>query len=51
MLDGATGRLEAWGGDAPATTPPLYSWSLASFFEAEAEAVEAEAAGAEPSIS
>lgn len=28
-----TGRLEAWGGTAPDSTPPLYSWDLRHFFD------------------
>jgi hypothetical protein len=32
LLDG-TGRMQVWGGAAPATTSPLYTWDLGSFFD------------------
>lgn len=34
IYDSKTARLNVWGGTAPATTPPLYSWDLATFFDA-----------------
>jgi hypothetical protein len=32
LLDGGSGRLEAWGGTAPASTPPIHSWNLSTFW-------------------
>lgn len=34
ILDGATGVLQVWVNSNPATTPPEFSWPLASFFHA-----------------
>ena len=33
LLDGKSGRLEAWAGAAPRDAEPLYSWHLPSFFD------------------
>ena len=32
VYDSVTGKLEAWGGTPCDSTPPLYSWDLATFF-------------------
>ena len=32
LVDGETGRFEAWGGSAPASTEPLFSWNIFTFF-------------------
>eukprot|EP01048_Picozoa_sp_COSAG05_P008939 COSAG05_NODE_706_length_7849_cov_13.773290_6_plen_65_part_00 len=32
LLDGGSGRLEAWAGMASATAPPLHSWNLSTFW-------------------
>lgn len=32
IVDGSSGRLDVWGGVPPASTKPLYSWNISSFF-------------------
>jgi hypothetical protein len=39
VVDGGSGRFEAWGGSSPTTTDPLYSWNISTFFDADQNTV------------
>jgi len=33
LIDGTSGRIDAWGGSASASTLPIHSWNLFTFFD------------------